>query len=135
METHTKIKIGLSIILCLFLLALIGRKRRENFQNATVQEMRPSHSGYEIKTNQMPNSVPRHRPRHRPAKQSYQCAFTLKTSNERAASIQKDLAEAKQQLKQFIDKEQAKASLKPSRYDADIKYNNSCKILKYPAII
>lgn len=132
METHTKIKIGLSIILCLFLLALIGRKRRENFENATVQEMRPSHSGYEIKTNKMPNSVPRPRP----PKQADQCALTLKTSNERAASIQKDLAEAKQQLKQFIDKEQAKkASLKPSRYDADLKYNNSCKFLKYPAII
>ena len=144
MKTSIKLRIGFCIIISILLLVMIGRKSRENFEGRAASASSANlynQSGYPINNSSNPNHIEEPRAQGAPATQSEQnelCALSSRTDAEREKDISKDVAEARQQLrehlKQQIDAQKAKeeqAKLSPF-YDPK---GADCSLLRFPAII
>ena len=140
METNTIIRIILSVVLSLFLLALIGRKTRENFESgsgsqivgsvAENSEQFDSQSGFNIRDTSNPDVI------NAPSSQNVRCSILTNNANSRAMEISKDLAEAKKQLQEHINKVKSKRQQRNVNiFDQGSNYHNTCKLLKYPALL
>lgn len=142
METNTVIRIILSVVLSLFLLALIGRKTRENFESgsgsgsqivgsvAENSEQFDSQSGFNIRNSPNPDVI------NAPSRQNIECSILTNNANSRAMEISKDLAEAKKQLKDHINKIKNKRQQQRVHiFDQGSNYHDSCKLMKYPALL
>ena len=137
MKTSTKVKIGISILLSVLLLALIGQKKKESFRNMEQFTARanPSpnanlslntQSGYEINGNK-PNILMEIKEK--------KCKFNTLTDKERELEIQKNVKDQQTQLTDYLDKEIKKIernvdkNLENSRFDPNTCY------LQFPAIL
>ena len=139
METHTIIKIILSVILSLFLLALIGRKTRENFEASSEvilgnveenSEQFENQSGFSVNDSHNPDII------NAPSIQNVKCSILTNNANKRTLAISKDLAEAKKQLQEHINKVKSKQQQRQVNiFDQGSDYYNTCKLLKYPALL
>jgi len=140
METNTIIRIILSVVLSLFLLALIGRKTRENFESgsgsqivgsvAENSEQFDSQSGFNIRNTSNPDVI------NAPTSQNVRCSILTNNSNSRAMEISKDLAEAKKQLQEHINKvKSTRQQRQVNIFDQGSNYHDSCKLMKYPALL
>ena len=135
METNTIIKIVLSVVLSLFLLALIGRKTRENFESQKApdgfienSEEASEQFGSQINLSSHPDTISA------PSAQNAQCVLSTRTSNERSVAIAKDLAEAKRQLKEYVAKIKKERAIKNS-VKSPFDSASNCSLLRYPAIL
>lgn len=140
METNTIIRIILSVVLSLFLLALIGRKTRENFESGSGSQILgevaensrqfDSQSGFNIRDSSNPDVI------NAPGSQNVRCSILTNNANSRAMEISKDLAEAKKQLQEHINKVKSKRQQRQVHiFDQGSDYHNTCKLLKYPALL
>ena len=101
MKTSTKLRIGLCIVLSIFLLAMIGRKTRENFeaekqkngikQDGFVEnsELAREQFGYKINPSSHPDYIDV------PTKQNAECALATKNHTEREQLIEAEAMDAK----------------------------------------
>jgi len=140
METNTIIRIILSVVLSLFLLALIGRKTRENFESGSGSQIVGSVSenseqfdsqlGFNIINSQNPDVI------NAPSRQNVECSILTNNANSRAMEISKDLAEAKKQLKEHINKiKNERQQQRVHIFDRGSNYHDSCKLMRYPALL
>jgi hypothetical protein len=144
MKTSIKLRIGFCIIISILLLVMIGRKSRENFEGRGASPASESpenlynQSGYSINNSSNPNHIETPRAQGAPSEHNKLCALSSRTDAEREKDISKDVAEARQQLrehlKQQIDAQKAKEERAKSSPFYDPK-GADCSLLRFPAII
>ena len=140
MKTSTKVRIGLCIVLSIFLLALIGRKTRETFeaegkiQDGFIEnsEVAREQFGYKINPSSHPDYIAV------PSKQNAECALATKNHTEREQLIESEATEAKQQLTDFLQKKSAE--IKKKREAANLVnktdiYGTHCNFFKFPGLL
>tara|TARA_B110000285_G_scaffold191723_1_gene219699 strand:+ start:112 stop:537 length:426 start_codon:yes stop_codon:yes gene_type:complete len=141
MKTSIKLRIGFCILLSVLLLVMIGRKSRENFEGSNVLPSSANvynQSGYPIDETSNPNHIEEPREQGEQSEQNKLCALSSRTDAEREKDISKDVAEARQQLREHlkhqIDAQKAKEERAKSSPFYDPK-GADCSLLRFPAII
>ena len=151
MKTSSKVKIGLSILLCVLLLAAIAKKTRENFQseidaknlsedikvfaNPNPEELsvlEDTKLGFKIVEEDDNNLANLNTTKVNPFK-TRTCILSGKTDEEREAAIQQDAIEAKSQIDLLVQKKMTELKNRPEpkkRLDP-----NPCDLLQFPAIL
>lgn len=137
MKTSTKVKIGVSILLSILLLALIGQKKKESFRNmesfTTKANESPkemisfnTQSGYEIDGSK-PNILMEIKDK--------KCKLNILTDKERELEIQKNVNEQQKQLNEYLNREikNLRKTEKSNQERATID-PNTC-YLQFPAIL
>ena len=150
MKTLTKVKIGISVLICLLLLAAIARKTRENFQadinspnlsynntvfgNRNPEELSISDTtqlGYKIVEEDENNLANLNTTKVNP-NATRTCILSNKTDEERNLAIQKDAREAKKQLNKLVQLKMKEVKNKEEEVTRD---PNPCSLLQFPAIL
>ena len=150
MKTLTKVKIGISVLICLLLLAAIARKTRENFQadinspnlsdntkvfgNRNPEELYMSDSsqlGYKI-IEEDDNNLANLNTTKVNQNATRTCVLSNKTDEERNLAIQKDANEAKSQLNKLVQLKMKEVKNKEEEVTRD---PNPCSLLQFPAIL
>ena len=150
MKTLTKVKIGISVLICLLLLAAIARKTRENFQadinapnlnddtkvfgNRNPEELSildNSQLGYKIIEEDDNNLANLNTTKVNP-NATRTCVLSNKTDEERNLAIQRDANEAKSQLNKFVQLKMKEVENKEEEVTID---PNPCSLLQFPAIL
>lgn len=150
MKTLTKVKIGISVLICLLLLAAIARKTRENFQadinapnlnddtkvfgNRNPEELSildNSQLGYKIIEEDDNNLANLNTTKVNP-NATRTCVLSNKTDEERDLAIQRDANEAKSQLNKFVQLKMKEVENKEEEVTID---PNPCSLLQFPAIL
>lgn len=150
MKTLTKVKIGISVLICLLLLAAIARKTRENFQadinasnlnddtkvfgNRNPEELSildNSQLGYKIIEEDDNNLANLNTTKVNP-NATRTCVLSNKTDEERNLAIQKDANEAKSQLNKLVQLKIKEVKNKEEKVTRD---PNPCSLLQFPAIL
>ena len=150
MKTLTKVKIGISVLICLLLLAAIAKKTRENFQsdinapnlsydnkvfgNRNPEELSISDTtqlGYKIIEEDDNNLANLNTTKVNP-NATRTCVLSNKTDEERNLAIQKDANEAKSQLDRLV---QLKMREVDNRRDEVTRDPNPCSLLRFPAVL
>ena len=150
MKTLTKVKIGISVLICLLLLAAIARKTRENFQadinapnlnddtkvfgNRNPEELSildNSQLGYKIIEEDDNNLANLNTTKVNP-NATRTCVLSNKTDEERNLAIQRDANEAKSQLNKFVQLKMKEVENKEEAVTID---PNPCSLLQFPAIL
>lgn len=137
MKTSTKVKIGVSVLLSILLLALIGQKKKESFRNMESFTTRANTSpkarvslntddGYEIDGSK-PNILMEIKDK--------QCKLNILTDQERHLEIQKNVNERQQQLKNYLSDEIKKLEKKKESNLESAKIDPHTCYLKFPAIL
>lgn len=151
MKTLTKVKIGISLLICLLLLAAIARKTRENFQadinspnlnddtkvfgNRNPEELyRPDTTqlGYKI-IEEDENILANLNTTKVNQNATRTCVLSNKTDKERDSAIKKDVNEAKRQLNKLVE---LKMKELKNREEEEVKRDpNPCSLLQFPAVL
>jgi len=146
MKTSTKIKISAAVFLCILFLALIGKKSRENFehfknsQREVYGNQNPDpndsyntmHQGYEINyedDNHLSN-LENYQPELN--KQNVFCTISEKTDEQRHQAIAREAADAKNQLRAYLNREMKKQNNPNQSSSPNL---DSCQLLQFPAIL
>lgn len=147
MKTLTKVKIGISIVICLLLLAAIAKKTRENFQSEInpenklnsvygnrnpkeVSHLGMNNFGYDIVENY--DNVQENLNIRNLKNRTRSCSLSNKTDEERNLAIQRDANEAQRQLNEFVKQKMAEVE---GRVEEEFKKDpNPCSYLRFPAI-
>ena len=150
MKTLTKVKIGISVLICLLLLAAIARKTRENFQadinspnliddikvfgNRNPEELYMSDTtqlGYKIIEEDDNNLANLNTTKVNP-NATRTCVLSNKSDKERNLAIQKDANEAKTQLNKLVELKMKELKNKEEEVTRD---PNPCRLLQFPAVL
>jgi hypothetical protein len=151
MKTLTKVKIGVSILICLLLLAAIARKTRENFQseinsqkltsglkvygNPNAKEVAPSELnqlGFKI-IEEDDNILANLNTTKVNPNETRTCRISNKNDEERTLVIQQEANEAKRQLNLLV--QQKIEETKNRVQDEPRRDPNPCSFLQFPAIL
>ena len=150
MKTLTKVKIGISVLICLLLLAAIARKTRENFQadinapnlsddtkvfgNRNPEELSIADTtqlGYKIVEEDDNNLANLNTTKVNP-NATRTCVLSNKTDDERKLAIQKEANEAKSQLNKLVELKMKEVINKEAVVTRD---PNPCSLLQFPAVL
>tara|TARA_S200000501_G_C20256032_1_gene496458 strand:+ start:48 stop:506 length:459 start_codon:yes stop_codon:yes gene_type:complete len=151
MKTLTKVKIGVSILICLLLLSAIARKTRENFQaeinaknltsnlkvfgNRNPEEISVSDMtqlGFKIIEEDDNNLANLNTTRVNP-NETRTCVLSNKTDEERNLAIQSDTNEAKRQFDLLVQKKMEEVQNRPEHEMT--RDPDPCSLLQFPAIL
>jgi len=147
MKTSTKVKLSAAVFLCVIFLALIGKKSRENFEHFQNNQRQvygnqnpdPSnryetmHNGYDINYND-DNHLSNLETYENPVdQQNVFCTISEKTDEDRHQAILKEAVDAKNQLREYLNRE----SKKLSNLNQTSSHQNldPCQLLQFPAIL
>ena len=150
MKTLTKVKIGISILISILLLAAIARKTRENFQaeinapnlidssrvfgNRNPEEIFQEDMtklGFKIIEEDDNNLANLNTTKVNP-NETRTCVLSSKTDEERNLAIQKDVREAKSQLDKIIEQKMKEVS---NQVEVVTQDPDPCSLLQFPAIL
>ena len=131
MKTSTKIRICLCIILSLFLLAVIGKKTRENFENSKnnsdkdhpIQGLSSINNGnYRINPSDTPDFIHKHK------ESVVSCPGDTKTDMEKQAMVNSDAEQAKNKYALFLKNKMSKLNTTNTNTN-NTKLGNNTSIL------
>jgi hypothetical protein len=137
MKTSTKVKIGVSILLSVLLLALIGQKKKESFRNREAFTTRANASPNEMVSLNTDNGydIDGYTPNILMEIKEKKCKFNTLTDKERELEIQKNVNEQQNQLNEYLNREIKSLERKEKSNIESAKLDPNTCYLQFPAIL